>query len=461
MRGKVRYPHVILGASLRPESAGLAILLMLLLLLFLLFFLSLMAPSAQAQTYTVIHNFTGGADGQNPWAGLTMDAAGNLYGTTCGALCAYQASNTGTVFRLSKKGSGWLFTTLYIFRGGNDGAGPDARVVLGPNGSLYGTTMYGGGSGCSGSGCGTVFNLQPPASTQPSTFGGWRKTVLYAFQGGSDGANPGFGDLVFDPSGNIYGTTPLGGNANAGTVFQLTPTGGGWMENVLYSFTGGSDGGAPYGGVVLDRAGNLYGTTFQGGNGYCVYGPCGTAFELTSSASGWTETILHSFQGGSDGNNPVAGLNWSSYGMAGTTSIAGVNGGGTVFLLNNPMFLYSFPGGFNNSPWPGPWSNLVDGPMGMGNSGTTYADGHYQVGSVFYMYGCAGWEAVTLHDFTGGSDGAYPVSSLVFDANGNIFGTTSQGGAYGFGVVFEITGAQNSQIRSNASGCANGSESTK
>ncbi len=448
MRGKVRYPNVIFGANLRPESAGLAILLMLLLLLFFLLFLTLLAPSAQAQTYTVIHNFTGGADGKNPWSGLTMDAAGNLYGTTCGALCAYYVSNTGTVFRLSKKGSGWLFTTLYVFRGGNDGAGPDARLIIGPNGSLYGTTMYGGGSGCGGSGCGTVFNLQPPPSTQPSTFGGWLETVLYAFQGGSDGANPGFGDLVFDESGNLYGTTSYGGNSNEGAVFQLTPTGGGWMENTLYSFTGLNDGGGPFGGVVLDQAGKLYGTTITGGGGY------GTVFELTPSGSGWTETVLHSFQGGSDGGLPIGGLNQDNYGVTGTTSAAGTHGGGTAYILNNPMFLDSFSG--NGDFYSGPWSNLVEGPIGV--SGTTYADGAHYYGSVFYMYGCAGWVDVTLHDFTGGSDGAYPVSNLLFDANGNIFGTTSQGGAYGFGVVFEITDTENS---ANASGCARGLESTK
>ena len=123
-------------------------------------------------------------------------------------------------------------------------------------------------------------------------------------------------------------------------------------------------------------------------------------------------------------------------------------------MLNNQMFLYSFPN-VNPSSWPGPWSNLVYGPIGP--SGTTYSDGAYQYGSVFYMYGCAGWDAETLHDFTGGSDGGYPAGSLVFDANGKIFGTTSVGGAYGFGVVFEITGAQNSQSGSaQPSTCAKG-----
>ena len=270
---------------------------------------------AQAQTYSVIHNFTGGLDGKNPYAGLTMDAAGNLYGTTCGANCLAGGSNGGTVFRLSKKGSGWFFTPLYTFGGGNDGAGPVARVIIGPNGSLYGTTVWGGGSGCGGTGCGTVFNLRPPPSVPPNVFGGWTETVLHRFQGGNDGANPAFGDLVFDQSGNIYGTTQSGGSGGSGTVFELTPSSGGWMENVLFSF-GCCDGVEPQAGVIFDSAGNLYGTALAGGDwGW------GTVFELTPSASGWTETTLHNFEGGNDGQYPIGGLTQGAYGIIGTTSI--------------------------------------------------------------------------------------------------------------------------------------------
>ncbi len=451
MHNKGRFPNVMFAASWRPESAVLAIMLMLLFLMFVLLFTSLTAQSVQAQTLTVIHNFTGGLDGGNPYAGLTMDAAGNLYGTTCGTPCIAGANNAGTVFRLSKKGSGWLFTPLYVFRGGNDGAGPVARVIIGPNGSLYGTTYMGGAGSCGGSGCGTVFNLKPPPSIPPNIFGGWQESVLYSFQGGSDGAYPELGDLVFDQAGNIYGTTGNGGNANAGTVFQLTPSSGGWQENVLYTFTGGSDGNGPLGTLDLDAQGNLYGTTLSGGGGSCLYGSCGTVFELMPSGSGWTEKTLHSFQGGSDGGNPIGGLTEG----AGTTSLGGINGGGTAFILNNQLFNYSFTGGPYNYPYPGPWSSLVDGPIGA--SGTTYADGAYQYGSVFYMYGCAGWDAITLHDFTGGPDGALPVGSLVFDANGNIFGTTSAGGANGFGVVFEIIPAPGSKIgATDATNCAKG-----
>ena len=416
-------------------------------------------PAAQAQTYSVIHNFTGGADRGNPFAGLTMDAAGNLYGTTCGNLCYYGGDNLGTVFKLTRRGSSWLFTTLYYFRGGTDGAAPYGRVIIGPDGTLYGTTYLGGGSGCGGSGCGTVFNLKPPASlVTPSIFGGWTETVAYSFQGGSDGASPALGDLAFDSAGNIFGATAAGGPYNAGTVFQLARSGSGWTEGVLYSFTGGSDGNSPLGGVILDGAGNLYGTTMLGGSGTCNFGTfCGVVFELTPSASGWTETVLHYFQGGDDAGNPIGGLAQGAYGIIGTTSVGGYNGGGTAFVLNNPMFVYGFTGNNNSIPWPGPWSSLVYGPAGAPGVayGTTFADGAYQNGSVFYMYGCAGWDAITLHDFTGGQDGGYPVSNVVFDAAGNMFGTTTGGGAYGNGVVFEISATGDSKLApAQSAGCA-------
>jgi len=423
------------------------------------FALTLIAiPGAQAQTFSVIHNFSGGADQGNPDAGLTMDAAGNLYGTTCGGLCLVGATNLGTVFKLSQRGAGWTFNTLYYFRGGADGAAPYSRVILGPDGTLYGTTYLGGGNGCGGAGCGTVFNLQPPAnSVTPSIFGGWTETVLYSFQGGSDGASPVLGDLAFDSAGNIYGTTAAGGAYNAGTVFKLMRSGNSWSESVLYSFTGGSDGSEPLGGVILDGAGNLYGTTMLGGEGFCAYGSsCGAVFELSRSASGWTETVLQSFYGGRDGGYPIGGLAQGRYGIIGTTSLGGDNGGGTAFVLNNELFLYSFSGNNNSVPWPGPWSSLVYGAVGAPGVayGTTFADGAYNAGSVFYLYGCAGWTADSLHDFTGGQDGAYPVGSVVFDGAGNLYGTTAEGGSYGNGVVFEIAGAGNSPARS--SGCAAG-----
>ena len=185
--------------------------------------------SAQAQTYTVIHTFTG-ADGADPLAGLTIDRGGNLYGTTYGG-----GAGSGTVYMLAHNGAGWIFSSLYSFAGGNDGAHPYGRVLFGRNGMLYGTTSQGGNSICV-IGCGTVFNLKPPPNAICGAAPCSRaKTVLYRFMG-TDGAGPS-GDLVFDQAGNVYGTTfvggGMGGNDGAGVVYKLTPAG---VESVLYDF---------------------------------------------------------------------------------------------------------------------------------------------------------------------------------------------------------------------------------
>ena len=208
--------------------------------------LVLMSTSTQAQTFAVQHTFTGQGDGGQPTAGLTW-LAGNLYGTTSTGGAGY-----GTVFKLSRSGSGWILSTLYTFRGGSDGANPQARVVFGPDGALYGTTTYGG------AGLGTVFRLRPPASVCRSVQCPWNETVLYRFAGGNDGAGPAYGDLAFDSAGNIYGTTAAGGMGcgpygGCGVVFKLTQSGGAWTETVLFAFEHGN-GQTPYSGVVFDSA---------------------------------------------------------------------------------------------------------------------------------------------------------------------------------------------------------------
>ncbi len=455
MHHKVRLPHVHFSASLRPDSATLAILVLLLFLLFVFLFLTLTAPPAQAQTYNVIHNFTGGLDGSAPNAGLTVDRAGNLYGTT-----ANGGAGFGTVFRLSNKSSGWVFTPLYVFRTDDDGNQPFGKVTFGPDGSLYGTTLTGGGAGC-----GIVFKLTSPTQVSPNAMGGWSETRLYRFTGSGDGCGPS-GDLVFDQTGSIYGTTVYGGinldcdgGNGCGTVFKLTPSGGGWTESLLYSFNL-DDGAEPwYSGVIFDGSGNLYGTTVYGGRGGCEYGPCGNAFQLTPSGSGWTQNVVHNFQGGSDGAQPVGGLVSDQHGyLYGTTAAHGARGGGTVFETWQGQgwefqVLYSFAGG----EFEGPYASLfVDAAGNL--YGTTYQEGAYRLGSAFKLTrGCAGFSYTSLHDFAGGQDGAYPISSLVLDANGNIFGTTSAGGAYGQGVVFEITPAAGSKITpADSSECSKG-----
>lgn len=407
--------------------------------------LTIIATQAvQAQTYTVLYNFTGGQDGALPSAGVTMDAAGNIYGTTFqGGLYDF-----GTVFRLIHKGSAWVFSPLYTFTGGNDGADPDARVVIGPNGSLYGTTAEGGGGNCySGAGCGTVFNLKPPASACKAALCPWAESVLYAFPGGSDGVQP-LSDLVFDQAGNLYGTTSLGGMMQAnchniggcGLVYKLTPSNGDWTESVIHSFTGGNDGFTPYSGLVFDQAGNLYGTTRHGGGPGCALLGCGTVYQLTPSGSGWTENVIYRFTGGDDGDDPWGGLILDQSGnLYGTTVSGGDGGGGTVYELAPSTggwtltTLYSFSGS------DGSYASLTMDASGN-LYGTTFGDGAYGYGNVFKLTPSnGGWSYTSLHDFTSGSYGYRPRGSVILDANNNIYGTAYEGGIYGYGVVFEIT----------------------
>jgi uncharacterized repeat protein (TIGR03803 family) len=228
-----------------------------------LFFMPVLTPAAQGQTLNVLHAFSGGADGQFPNAGLSMDRAGNFYGTTLTG----GTHNQGAVFKLTHRNLTWTLTPLHGFMGGSDGQNPDSRVILGPDGRLYGTTPFGGNSACGGRGCGIVYSLSPPATFCRVASCQWPETVVYRFTGLGDGATPQSGDLIFDQSGNIYGTASGGGANGAGVVYKLTKSNGRWTESVLYSFTGGSDGGAPWGGVIFDNTGNLYGTTGGGGSG--------------------------------------------------------------------------------------------------------------------------------------------------------------------------------------------------
>lgn len=411
--------------GLRPATAALTFVL-----LFVLIFA--LSYSAQAQTFKVIYNFTGGQDGSYPEAGLTMDKAGNLYGT------AYQGggTNRGTVFKLAHKGSGWALSPLYSFTGREDGGAPIARVVFGPDGSLYGTTEF-GGYNC-GSGCGTVFNLKPPVAFCRSVLCPWTQTVLYRFSGSSDGANPGFGDLIFDQAGNIYGTTYFGGNNAQGVVYELTPSNGSWTERAIYLFTGSSDGGNPYSGVIFDKAGNLYGTAWAGGaNGY------GTVFELTPSGSGWAENTLHALQSVTDGGQPFGGVVFNSAGnVYGGTGSGGPGSGGTVYELmpSNGGWTFDVLYSFTSSGYlPGPHGNLTMDASGN-LYGTTTKDGTHGAGSVFKLTPSnGGWTETDLYDFTGGSDGGIAYGSVLIDASGNLYGTASAGGANGYGVIWEIT----------------------
>jgi uncharacterized repeat protein (TIGR03803 family) len=266
-------------------------------------------------TETVLHAFKSAPDGSVPIGNLVADGSGNLYGTT------YSGGNTGgsecgdggcgTVFKIAADGSEAI---LHAFQGGDDGWQPYGGVILDSQGNLYGTTSGGGGSGCDGFGCGTVFEVAPDGT----------ETVLYAFQGGNDGDKPG-GSLMMDGSGNLYGAAG-GGASNRGTVFKLAPDG---TETVLYTFTYGSDGYDPNGGLVADSAGNLYGTTSDGG-GAGKGGGHGVAFELAPDG---TETVLYSFKG-DHGRFPAAGLLLGKHGdLYGTTAAGGDDNDGMVFEL--------------------------------------------------------------------------------------------------------------------------------
>jgi len=391
-----------------------------------------LAATSQAQSFTALYNFTGQSDGANPFAGVTLDQAGNFYGTTSTG----GQKGFGNVYRMAHSGAGWTFYSLYSFQGltelSQDGASPYARVIIGPDGALYGTTHSGGnGEGCRElHGCGTVFKLQPSLS------GAWKETMIFQF-GYYDGEDPYYGDLVFDPAGNIYGATRNGGANLSGAVFELTPRNNNWVESVVYSFAG-ADGSAPLNGPVLDASGNLYGTTSAGGaNGL------GAVYRLQPGSSGWTQSVLHSFQGTGDGSTPASGIVLDQSGnVYGATETAGAAGGGTAFELSslspglwniNTLF------GFRGAGFGGSHRTLTMDSAGN-LYGTTAADGAHQRGSVFKLTHSNGtWTYTSLHDFTGGSDGAYPYGALSIDALGNIYGTASAGGTSGYGVVFQIT----------------------
>jgi uncharacterized repeat protein (TIGR03803 family) len=312
---------------------------------------------------------------------------------------------------LPEAGAASKFKTLYSFKGGTDGVYPTGALVFDAAGNLYGTTFSGGGGPCSGgndNGCGIVFELIPGSG------GGWKESVLHRFAIGnnsSDGTGPN-GSMIFDAAGNLYGSTLTGGGADnqcssgaglgCGTVFKLMPHAGGkWAEDVLYRFELGNDGAGPEGSVMLDSAGNVYGTATAGGN--CCDAPvfgwgAGVTFELTPGSGGWTENLLYSFCSEnkcSDGDAPEAGLIQGRDGsLYGTTAYGGSNafpcsglGCGVVFKLTK-------------------------------NSGGTRTES-------------------VLHEFSGGS-GANPSAGLIFDSKGNLYGTTSTDGAFGYGTVFQL-----------------------
>ena len=378
---------------------------------------------------TILHNFSGGFNGSYPTAGLTLLGTGNLFG----------GAGPNAVFRLRQTGLGWVFTPIFEFNG-TDGDYLAGRLSIGPDGALYGASSGGGQQQCMG-GCGLIFSMRPPRSVCASVACPWNETVLYQFGLVSrvDGSRPN-GGLIFDASGNIYGTTQQGGMFGGGTVFQLTPSQGGWTETVLYNFgQSPSDGMSPNGNLIIDRAGNIIGTTFGGGNPDCL---CGTIFQLTHNASGWAETILHSFTLNPDGANPSGGLVSDAAGnLYGGTQDGGASLGGAEYQLmpSNGGYTFQVLYSFGSSA-------DFRGPAGIpavdsnGNVyATTWSQGTLGLGNVFKLTPANGaWIYTDLHDFDL-SDGFYPPDGPTLDPSDNLYGTTTNGGTGSYGVVWEIT----------------------
>ena len=374
--------------------------------------------SVEAQTFNIIYPFNG--SGFAPIPGLTRAGAGHFYGVG---------------FELTHRNSGWIFHPLYS----GDGTGSSlARVTVGPNGVLYGTTWDGGDLDCAyGEGCGTLFTLRPQSRPCASVSCPWNGSILFYFN--YDRARWPYSDVNFDKAGNLYGTTLFG--FCCGTVYEMAPPYG--DLNVIHEFnqSGLTDGSVPTAGVIFDQAGNLYGTTFNGG-----IANDGTVYQMTPSASGWTESVLYSFQNGSDGEFPYGGVILDAAGnIYGTTAAGGSGGGGTIFMLTPSngswtyTLLYSLDYAGQCASWnifnlslPGALDSLVMDAAGN-LYGTEVCSGTYGQGSVFKLtHGSNGWTYTSLHDFTGGSDGAYPFGNVIFDTNGKLYGLTASG-------IFEIT----------------------
>jgi hypothetical protein len=387
------------------------------------------------------------------------------------------------IFALSVPASAeWKEKVLYSFQGlPNDGSYPAGGVVFDQAGNLYGATTDGGANNCPGiAQCGTVFQLEPPAKKGEP----WTENVLYVFKGvnSNDGNTP-VGGVIFDRSGNLYGTTAYGGTGNCmlfggqvgcGTVYEMVPPkqkGGPWTEAVLHSFQSGEDGYFPWGGLTFDSAGNLYGATqYGGGYGSCnapYYQFCGTVFKLSppgAKGGKWKEQVLYSFKGVEagqdfgDGANPNGGLVFDDKGaIYGTTYFGGNNvlgrceggsggtGCGIVFRLAPPIE--------KDGKWTEKWLHRFNGKDGSNPAAGVILDGSGKLygttcfgppdgyGLIFALKKASGtdgpWTEATLHLFTDRSDGSCPRAGLVFDA-GELYGTASAGGDFGGGDVFRL-----------------------
>jgi uncharacterized repeat protein (TIGR03803 family) len=423
---------LIFEITLRARTAALVSLAVLATVLTIV-------PTAQAQSFQVLHAFMGQGDGASPEAGLIMDRAGRLYGTTSGG---FVSQNADTAFKLVGGGSGWVFYTLYEFSSQSDEIGP-GQLTFGPDGNLYGPAIAGGDGSCNNdTGCGAIFRLQPPPNHCTAFLCYWTHTALYNFIDISDGFAP--SAIAFDAAGNIYGTTIYGGSdacsgEGCGSIFKLTPSGGGWTKTILYSFQAADDGKWPSGAILFDAASNLYGTAEGGAANH------GVVYELSPSNGAWTYTVLHTFEG-SDGSGPGGLIADSTGNLYGTTGVGGSGDDGTVFELAHPgnwtfESLYSFT---NSRMGTQPAAGLVFDAAGnlYGSLGTGGAN---DLGAIFKLsLSNSGWVQADLHDFSE-PDGYNPNGSLIFDSRGSLYGTASEGGFtggqcyIGCGTIWELT----------------------
>ena len=372
-----------------------------------------------------IYSFKG-ITGSNSSTGLTFDAQGNLYGSTATGGFGCPGSGCGVIFKLTPLPKGqWAYHILYGFRGFDDGAGPNALILDG-EGNLYGVASSQGPIGC-----GTVFKLTHNADDS------WSFGTIYEFGFPPDGCQP-VGRLVFDTNGNLYGTTFAGGSEGNGTLYELTQTADGtWASTILYSFQAvtSDDGANPVAGPVLGADGNIYGTTTGGGS----FGS-GTVFELLPSLDGWSESVIHNFQlsGGYSPGILTVDPKGNLYGVA--LHSGGDQNCGMVFELanGNTSRTYSVLHKFSQLDGCGVIGDMAQDSNGN-LFGTTAHGGIANNGLVFELVPGSGgtWTENRLYSFTG-AEGAFPESGVMLDKAGNLYGTTSTGGAYGFGSVFEI-----------------------
>jgi uncharacterized repeat protein (TIGR03803 family) len=411
----------------------------------------MMVANASAQTESVLFNFgapkSPGRAGNSPHGNLVMDSQGHLYGTTSGGgytlTCGKGSSaGCGTVFELGPKvGGGWTQKVLHTFtNNGIDGIGPEVGLTFDAAGNLYGTTGSGGQYGDGGTAFfgGTVFELSPGAD------GNWTEKILYNFEGGVDSAagdNP-VSPVFFDTAGNLYGTTYWGGPGNGnnslgcGSVYELVPGAGGtWTETTVHTFLGGDDGCSGLD-LILGADGNLYGTAAGGRYGH------GLVFEMVPGSGGiWTEEILDDFESGDAPVDPYNLVFDSAGNLYGTAGGDGTYDNGSIFELS--------PG--SN----GTWTETIayrflslsegSGPGGLSFDmvgdihGVTAGGGAHKLGTIFTLAPAVGggWTETVVYSFAGGTDGEYP-NPPVWNAAGDMFGTTVQGGTYNLGTVYKI-----------------------